>query len=386
MERTTETIIQLIADEVCGKDFTSPHDGFTDHFLVDMFSVCNAHDVTHIVGSALLDKKLLDDKSMVGQYRNSVCSAVYRYEKFSYVSEQVCTILEKAEIPYIPLKGSVISDIYPQPWMRTGCDIDILVHKCDLSRAIDALLSLPGYRMKEKSKHDVSFLSADNVCIELHFRLIEDSRSGAASKVLKKVWKYAAPADNGKYRYVLDDAMFYFYHVAHMAKHFVQGGCGLRPFLDLWLMENSRNYNTEETRKLLKLGKLTEFAEEVSYLSKVWFGTKEHSETTLLMQSYIMDGGNFGTHESRMAAGHRRYGGRTNFIFKKIFLPYSDLKRHYPVLKKYGFLLPFYEIYRLWLLLFGKKKDFRKKYVSNLRNVSDEHIDNINTLFEKIGL
>lgn len=386
MERTTETIIQLIADEVCGKEFLAPQNGFNDRFLVDMFTACNAHDVTHIVGSALLNKALLNGKSMVGQYRNAVYNAVYRYEMLSYVFEQVCSTFEKAKIPYIPLKGSVIRELYPQPWMRTSCDIDILVNEKDLHQATDELINNLGYRLKENGEHDVTVVSQENICVELHFKLIENSRSKASAKVLKSVWKHAAPVEDGKYMYVLDDAMFYFYHIAHMAKHFVRGGCGIRPFIDLWLMENSQTYNTPETQLLLKQGKLTEFAGSVSDLSKVWFGEKEHTEATKLMQDFVLEGGCFGSHETRMAAGNNRYGGKNKFIFKRIFLPYNDLKRHYPILKKYRFLLPICEICRLWSLVFGKKKDFRKNYISTLQNVSDEHIDNINTLFEKIGL
>ena len=35
--------------------------------------------------------------------------------------------IKKVQIPFLPLKGSVIRQYYPEPWMRTSCDIDILV-------------------------------------------------------------------------------------------------------------------------------------------------------------------------------------------------------------------------------------------------------------------
>ena len=39
----------------------------------------------------------------------------------------ICSALNRESIAYIPLKGSVIKDLYPESWMRTSCDIDILV-------------------------------------------------------------------------------------------------------------------------------------------------------------------------------------------------------------------------------------------------------------------
>ncbi|MBO4954226.1 MAG: nucleotidyltransferase family protein, partial [Clostridia bacterium] len=32
-------------------------------------------------------------------------------------------------IDFMPLKGAVIRQYYPEPWMRTSCDIDIHVKK-----------------------------------------------------------------------------------------------------------------------------------------------------------------------------------------------------------------------------------------------------------------
>ena len=49
--------------------------------------------------------------------------------------ENLCSAFEKAQIPFLPLKGSVIRKYYPEAWMRTSCDIDILVHDEDVGRA-----------------------------------------------------------------------------------------------------------------------------------------------------------------------------------------------------------------------------------------------------------
>ena len=57
---------------------------------------------------------------------NEIIKAIYRHAQLSYEYVAVCDALETAQIPFIPLKGSVLRKWYPEPWMRTSCDIDIL--------------------------------------------------------------------------------------------------------------------------------------------------------------------------------------------------------------------------------------------------------------------
>ena len=46
--------------------------------------------------------------------------AIYRYEKINYELNRLRSALNEAQIPFIPLKGSVLRQYYPEPWMRTS--------------------------------------------------------------------------------------------------------------------------------------------------------------------------------------------------------------------------------------------------------------------------
>lgn len=387
MENLTETMLKLIAAEVCGSMLSLPQNApFSDEFLFELYNLSKAHDVSHIVGTALINNGLLNGRSAENIFRDNAIFTAFRYENQRYVLDKVSEVLQKSEIPHIPLKGAVLAEIYPEPWMRTGCDIDILVREEDVEKAAAAITDTLGYKKKGRGKHDIAILSTENIYIELHFSLIEEDYSTAMAKVLRKAWEHARPSENGCYRYEFDDAMFYFYHIAHMAKHFIGGGCGIRPFLDLWLMKKDRNYHTAETKALLKKGRLTEFAETAEKLCDVWFSEKEHDAVTPIMQEYIINGGCFGSAETKMLSNQNRSGGRMKYTFSRIFVPYDDLKGQYPIIKKYRFLTPFCEICRLFSLLFGKKRKFRKDFIVGMKNVSDEKIDDIKLLFERVGL
>lgn len=385
MENTKERLIQLLSSEVCGSTLSlcSP---VTHADTAQMLAVSKVHDITHIIGSALISNRLLDGDPLESIYRECVYSTMYRYEIQCYVLEKISKVLEDAKIPYIPLKGAVIREFYPQPWMRTGCDIDILVHEENIDNAATAIVETLGYEYKSKGKHDIQILSAESIYIELHFSLLEEDASPEMAKVLATVWKHAKPVQNGKYRYELDDAMFYFYHIAHMAKHFLRGGCGIRPFADIWLMKKSKNYNTAETRALLKKGKLTDFAEAAEKLSRIWFSQEEHDSVTKLMEDFVLFGGCFGSKETRMLSSQQKSGGRKKYILSRIFVPYDELKNQYPIIKKYKILTPICEICRVFSLLFGKKRNFRKNYMRKLNGVSEKYLDDFSFMFESVGL
>lgn len=385
MQNTGEKMIRLIGSEVCGNTL-SLRSPLTAEEVTKIYSLAHIHDMAHIVCSALLNMDMLADNPGENFYREKVYSTLYRYESQSYVLEKISSVLENEKIPYVPLKGAVIKEFYPQPWMRTGCDIDILVHEEDLRRATDAITEFLGYEEKGRGKHDIQILSTENIFVELHFSLLEEDASPSMAKVLNTVWEHAKPVESGKYKYELDDAMFYFYHIAHMAKHFVGGGCGIRPFLDLWLMEKNRNYDTAETEILLKNGKLADFANAARKLSKVWFSGEEHDRVTKLMEDFVFNGGCFGSRETKMLSEQQKSGGRMKYILSRIFVPYDELKGQYPIIKKYKFLTPVCEICRIFTLIFGKRKGFRKDFVKDLKGFSEEKLEGIDYLFYKTGL
>ena len=385
MVNTGEKLIQLIGSEVCGNTLSLCLP-VTNEELTKIYLLADIHDMAHIASSALLNNGLLAGNPLENVYREKVYSTLYRFESQCYVLEKVSGVLENARIPYIPLKGAVIKDIYPQSWMRTGCDIDILVHEADARRAAEMIVKSLGYEEKGRGKHDIQILSTENIYVELHFSLLEEDASPSMAKVLEKAWDYAKPVEGGKFRHELSDEMFYFYHIAHMAKHFLRGGCGIKPFLDLRLMNKIRSYDTAETQMLLREGKLTDFAEAAEKLSRVWFLDEEHNKITRLMEEFIFNGGCFGSDETRMLSEQQKSGGRRKYLLSRIFVPYDELKSQYPVIKKHKFLTPFCEICRIFSLLFGKKKKFRKNYIGKLEDFSEKHIDDISFLFESVGL
>lgn len=387
MERTSEILIKLIGNEVCGRPLDLPPDIMSDEqVVIDLFAAAKEHDVLHIVASALERNKLFTNDIVAQAYTSQLYGTVLRCEKLNHGFENVCRTLEEGGIPYIPLKGAVLRNLYPEAWMRSSVDADILVKEQDMSSAVRLITDSLGYKQVNSTSHDVTLTPDGTVFVELHFRLIEEELKLAATKILDNVWDYATPAKENSSRYELSEPFFFFYHISHMAKHVVQGGCGIRPFLDLWLMNRNHDCSDKQTRKLLHEGSMLKFAECAGRLSNVWFSGAEHTDITRLLEDYIVKGGMFGTKETRMLSSQQHHGGKRKHILRRIFVSRKDLAYTYPIVKKYRFLTPLCEICRLISLLFGKKKKFRKAYLTDLNNVSAEYADNISILFESIEL
>lgn len=146
-----------------------------------------------------------------------------------------------------------------------------------------------GFTFDRRDSYDVSLFSPSRVHVELHFDLTEVMPK--VDDVLDRVWEMAELKTPSRMQYVMLDEMFYFYHIAHMAKHFGNGGCGIRSFLDVWILNHNISFDRKKRIELLEQGQLITFAEMAEALSEVWFGGKEHNQITKIMEQYILDGG-----------------------------------------------------------------------------------------------
>lgn len=354
--------------------------------LLSLYRLSSAHDVTHIIAKALSDLGRLGDDGVSEKFKNSMLMAVYRYEGFRHELDRICSALEKEAIPFIILKGSRIRSYYPEPWLRTSCDIDLLVHKEDLDRSVSLLMSGLGYSSNESlNYHDVSLFSPGGVHLELHYNIKENMPS--VDPVLERVWENAERCSGCEYRYELSDEFLYFHLMAHTVYHFMHGGCGIKPFIDLFVLSRVLTLDAEGKAELLEQGGLRLFAEQAEKLSLVWFADREHTELTRRFERYVLLGGVYGTTENRIATQKVKKGGKLRYALSRIWLTRDQLSIRYPVLIKHGWLLPIYEVRRWFRAIFGGERRRLKKELTVLRASKSEADERaMKALLEGLGL
>lgn len=346
----------------------------TPEALEEVYTLALKHDLAHLVGYALKNLEMPDSDASA-KLKKAQMMAIYRYARLDYEYERICDLLEAEGIPFIPLKGSVLRTYYPESWMRTSCDIDILVKEEMLDAAVSVLEERLKFTNEGKNDHDISLFSESGVHLELHYLAIDRKQFPEAQAVMATIWKHAENKEEKKYHKVLSDEMFYFYHIIHMAKHVANGGCGVRPFLDLWIMNHQCEHDCSRRVALLRTGKLLKFSSVAEKLSEIWFSGAATDAMSQKLERYILDGGTYGCWKNQVRVKHTRMGGRTRYLLYKIFLPYEQLKCHYPILQKYKLLVPVFEVRRWFrLLFFGGMKRSVNEMLESAEKTDEENV------------
>ncbi len=355
----------------------------TEELLVSLFEVSKAQDMTHLVAYELDRRRLLGNDGIAKKFRNAMLLAMWRVEKINHEYAQLTEVFEKEGIPYVPLKGAVIRPLYPEPWLRTSCDIDILVKEEDLDRAVNALTDSRDYRAeKRRSFHDIILHAPSGVHLELHFSLRE--RMEKPDKLLERVWDHCSPREEGAYCFLQSREFLMFHIVAHMAYHFLRGGCGIKSFLDLYCMEKALDYDKEVLLQLLNEAGLWTFYSRMKEVMAVWAYGEAHTEITRRIADYILAGQTFGTNANRVAM--EQNGSKGKQALTRIFLPTPLLCDIYPSLRKRLYLMPLYQVAR-WLRVI-KNRRFRPalRELTMIRRMDEDRRMLVAQILKDVGL
>ena len=388
MQRMVEkTFFALIRFEINGDELCEEMKNLiTPEMLPALFKLSKRHDLAHLIGDALDKNGLLPDgteaKKRFLKERNM---SVYRIEQLRYEYEQTFAVLEELQVDYLPLKGTVLRKLYPEDWMRTSADVDVLVHKEDLEKIIAALQEKLEYVQESIGAYDAVVISPTGFHLELHFDLITKYDNETANDLLANVWDYTNRAGNS-YQRIMRDDYFYYYHLAHMARHFIDGGCGVRPYVDLWLLNNKISFDKESRNVLLEKGGLLKFAQASEFLSRVWLEEEPHVQESQWLEDYLLNGGVYGNKENKVVIQQGQTGSRFKYIMSRIFMPLEEMQYRYEVLKKHKWLYPFMIVRRCFEALFKGDSKRIKRELQTSEGISSEKQDESMQLIEYLGL
>ncbi len=356
-----------------------------DKKLTTLLKVAKNHDVAHLVAYALEKNGFACDSSETWYlFLKEKEQAKLRYEMMKADINEICFCFDKNGIDYIPLKGAVLRDFYPKPWMRTSCDVDILVRDNDLNRAVESLVKECSYTTDgKKTYHDISLFSPFGMHLELHHNIKETIDK--YDELLTQVWTFSVKSQENKHKHMQTSEFLMFHLIAHMAYHFVGGGCGLRSVLDIWLLRQKLNLNDEVLYGLLEKAGLTRFFNTVIELSEYWFDDRATvNDVVLETEKYVLLGGAYGTSKQNVASKRVKQGGKFKYFISRIFMPYESLVILYPIIAKHKILTPFCQILRWFSVLFKTRRI--KSEIRNVSTVSDEQSTKLEVLLKSLEI
>lgn len=380
-----ELFTALVRSRICGAALPEEvREACTYTLFREAFLIGQKQDLGHLIYDAAENAGVLPggrdetEKAFLERAGKLKLRAMARCVLLQNEAPRIDGALTAAGIDHVFLKGTALRALYPEPWLRTSSDIDALVRREDLDAAIGALTKI-GYECKSGIQYHDVCLDCGKVRLELHHNILENV--GALNTVLSEVWQHVS-GDTPDKR--MTPAYFAFHQVAHAAYHFVNGGCGFRPFIDLWLLEKA-GYDDAETSALCARAGIGRFYERMKRVCAFCFDGAEADGETKSVLDYVLGVGEYADEDcaGALTAGQT---ARSKRIFRYIFIPRKDLIVIYPKAKN-ALLVPYYQVRRWIDRIFVQKKGAKAiRRVRSSKNYDQALIDKMNALRGAAGL
>jgi hypothetical protein len=264
--------------------------------------------------------------------------AIYQDAQMEHIRVKLEAELTKANIPYVLLKGAVLKYNYPDPALRTMCDIDILVHTEDYPAIERIALQLQGEAGHSDGNHR-NYMFPGGVEVEFHPNLIHQDIPVGTD--INPGWQYTEQTPQGVQ---MTEEGIYLNTLCHLANHFVMGGVGVRFVLDVWVNRHLRENPIDRARveEELKRFGLLEFAKNIEDLAECWFGKGENTPLLEELGEYIFTSGSHGRTDRAVLNNVTlsKGGSRTSALWGKIFHSRAEMEDRFPWCKGKSILLP----------------------------------------------
>lgn len=377
MHLSSDSIVSVIR---CGLNLDVPNLSLSDQEFSEMIEIGKKQSILPILYHGL--KRMDCQKKYIEIISNACNKDMYQYIQQTEALKSIGIVFDHTEIPYIYLKGAVLRNLYPSPEVRTCHDVDILVREDDIHKAINILETNTTFKMMNKGYHDFVLLNENGVQLELHFSIKENVEN--IDWLLVKAWDYAAHTDSG-YRFEFANEFQLFYIAAHMSYHFLNGGLGIRPFLDLWLLRNKTEFDDETVRQMCEDCGILKFYEECCNLSEIWLGNQEYTETAKMLEQFCLSGGVFGSEEFKNAA-RQRDGRGIKYILSRVFPPSYQVKEYYKDGSGKEHMLPYYYAKRLTSWISKGRRNELNRQVKTIMSSDQSYLDLTEELLSRLGM
>lgn len=345
----------------------------------ELFYHSKRHSVVAMVAYALEDAGF--QKEEIAAFYEEKCKAIRKNILFKNELDIICKQLTENKIWHMPLKGSLLMDLYPKIGMRQLADLDIF-YNAEMTNELIPVMENLGYTAEiyEQYMHDV-YKKEPFFDVEMHKILMSPFSPASIDEYYKKISSKLVAEKENKYRYNFTNEDYYIYLICHAAKHYYQsGGTGIRTIVDIYrfcaVKGNAINwtYVSEECRKL----GLEEFEKDIKRLANTVLSLWEFSLTDSqeFMLDFILDAGTYGVADNIIkgkinylnSQKHKKAHSKLRYLWFRLFPDLRYMRTYYTVLNKFPFLLPLVWIYRLFLKTFTNSKNAIKE-VERLKNL-----------------
>lgn len=344
--------------------------------LTQLYHASQFHALSAMIALTLESSDVLADeenKEIAKKWKYAKEMALFKNLSMNAERGKIINFLETHGIWYLPLKGIVLQELYPQFGMREMADNDIL-YDASYQMEVCRFMEERGYEAVSvgKSNHDI-YHKKPTYNFELHTSLFDEKNFPSWAKYYRNVKTRLCKDEHNSYGYHFSDEDFYIFFITHACKHHNGNGTGLRTLLDcyVYLQKKGAHLDWNYIQNELKLLGADTFEEQCRTLSQAMFEKTLQDVTMVLDESkqeilsQFMLSGTYGTiqqnmrnHLKKIQADEKPISSKTKrtYILRRMFPDLDWYKANVPFCYRHRCSIPFYWMYRnVRTLLFRRK-------------------------------
>ncbi len=346
--------------------------------LPSIYALAKRHSVAVLVYYAIGSLKTNQPQDatiekLLHQWKRDVDIAVWKTVLFEEERERLFAHLNAIGCWYMPLKGQVLRNDYPQAVMREMADFDILFDEKFTEQVHDYMVE-SGYSVASYQKgYCDEYLKEPFLNMELHRRLFHESNDEVWASYFADIKDRLIPT--GPYSYRMSDEDFYLFMTAHEYKHYHTSGIGLRALADAYVFLSAHpqldwQYVSREMKRL-RIGDYEKKRRElcVKVFEQGCTGLSEAEQELLY---YFVTSGTFGTTKHAIENYYREkrgdkqdlrsQRGKMRYLWYRLFPSREFMAHIYPSVQKHKLLLPAFYIHRILRSLLVHRDRIVKEY------------------------
>lgn len=363
MNDTHRNLIYLLACAVNGiipdKEIVNTMD------LVRLYRLAEFHSTRAAICIAL-NRAGINNEDFYQAYKKAVRKNIM----LDMERTEILNCFERQGIWYMPLKGAIIKELYPENGMREMADNDILYDSTKQEKVKEIMLE-KGYTAESigRSHHD-TYMKPPVLNFELHTVLFGITHTESLYRYYSDIKRLLCKDDENNYGYHFSDEDFYVYITAHEYKHYSGNGTGVRNLLDCYIYIKNKGdvldwkYIEEQCDNLgMKSFEKDRRGLAMKLFSSVMLPVLNDTEKELLM--CYMTAGTYGTFENGIKNQLQTHS-KLSFLIRSIFISRQQMAQSVPFTTKSFLLYPLGVIWRC-IRISVLKRDRLKQTIKGLK-------------------
>jgi hypothetical protein len=341
----------------------------------------------------MLSKKFSVSAELLSYAKKDLNHWIYIDMVMKYEIESLLKSFDEGKIYNLPMKGYFLKEDYPNSFERSISDYDILFDINDIE-SIKNIFKQNWYKFLKNDDQQYHFVKAPFMYIEMHRSLLKKDNKNYS--LLENQLEKAKVRDGYSYSKEMTLEDYYIYMLLHSAKHFSQGGIGIRMIADEYVFY--KKYSDQLNQKYLseqfeKLG-ITLFEKKLRDISLKWFSKGSEVKDFDDVEEYILLSMTLGRVDVAVMSEmeRRRVNTETgrkksrfvNFI-SSLFPNKTYMANKYSFVEKMSILLP-YSWACMWCRrIFIDRNINIKKGFNNRTSYTDEDVSYFTYIQKEVG-